>query len=623
MAYQVLARKWRPHRFEEMVGQEHVLKALMNALDKQRLHHAYLFTGTRGVGKTTLARILARSLNCETGVSAHPCGVCSACQQINEGRFVDLIEVDAASRTKVDDTRELLDNVQYKPTVGRYKVYLIDEVHMLSNHSFNALLKTLEEPPEHVKFLLATTDPQKLPVTVLSRCLQFNLKRVPEELIAAHMSDILGREEVTFDEAALRALAQAADGSIRDGLSLLDQAIAFGDGQVGEAETVSMLGTISRQYMQELVEALSTGEAEAVLKVVEQLAEFSPDFKTILDSLITFFHDLALAQLAPAVLENRMVDCRELVTLAAQLSPEDVQLWYEIAVQGMSTLGLSSNPRVGFEMVLLRMVAFRPLEPGEVVASSSGEAKKKQLNPQRDKASVSADQSDSASTGIKESVSTSSRARQPQSSPAKSPAVSKPKPPVEDVPPWAIDDAPPWPDGASRLSESSSESTSKKPARMAPVVAEEEPIQRTAKPEKASQGDKALLEEVIAEDDWEQLLKSIELAPMVRELASNCRPTKHEDDVLTLSLSRRHEMLKSETNTKRLLQALRGHYGEALSIHYTVEKEVADTPAIKTVRRGEQAQLKAEVAIENDGVVKTMKDIFDASVVPGSIRPIK
>lgn len=376
MGYQVLARKWRPQRFEEMVGQEHVLKALMNALDKQRLHHAYLFTGTRGVGKTTIARILARSLNCETGISANPCGKCSACQQISEGRFVDLIEVDAASRTRVDDTRELLDNVQYKPTVGRYKVYLIDEVHMLSTHSFNALLKTLEEPPEHVKFLLATTDPQKLPVTVLSRCLQFNLKRVPEELIAAHLTDILGREEVGFEEPAVRQLAQAADGSIRDGMSLLDQAIAFGDGQVNESETVAMLGSVSREFMQELVEALGSGEPADVMQVVEKLSEFSPDYASVLSSLITFFHDLALAQMVPSVLESRLADAAPILALAGQLSPEDVQLWYEIALQGQSTLGLSSNPRQGFEMVLLRMLAFRPAGADETPASSEDLKKK-------------------------------------------------------------------------------------------------------------------------------------------------------------------------------------------------------------------------------------------------------
>lgn len=376
MGYQVLARKWRPHRFEEMVGQEHVLKALMNALDKQRLHHAYLFTGTRGVGKTTIARILARSLNCETGISANPCGKCSACQQISEGRFVDLIEVDAASRTRVDDTRELLDNVQYKPTVGRYKVYLIDEVHMLSTHSFNALLKTLEEPPEHVKFLLATTDPQKLPVTVLSRCLQFNLKRVPEELIAEHLKDILGREDVPFEEPALRSLAQAADGSIRDGMSLLDQAISFGDGQVNESDTVAMLGSISREFMLELVTALAGGDPIAVMDVVEKLSEFSPDYSAILSSLISFFHDLAMAQLVPSVLENRLSDTAAIISLAESLLPEDVQLWYEIALQGQKNIGLSSNPRQGFEMILLRMLAFRPAaasEPQVVVA----DAKKK------------------------------------------------------------------------------------------------------------------------------------------------------------------------------------------------------------------------------------------------------
>jgi len=285
MSYQVLARKWRPRNFAEMVGQEHVLRALINALDHDRLHHAFLFTGTRGVGKTTIARILAKSLNCETGMTSRPCGVCSACQEIDAGRFVDLIEVDAASRTGVDDTRELLDNVQYAPSRGRYKVYLIDEVHMLSKNAFNALLKTLEEPPPHVKFLLATTDPQKIPVTVLSRCLQFNLKRLPEGLIAGRITQILDAEKIPYEAPAVQVLAQAADGSLRDGLSLLDQSIAFGGGAVKDAEVRSMLGTIERTHVRGLLEALASRNGALVLKTVAQLDERAPDYQLVLDDL--------------------------------------------------------------------------------------------------------------------------------------------------------------------------------------------------------------------------------------------------------------------------------------------------------------------------------------------------
>src|SRR3954468_15951186 len=299
MSYQVLARKWRPRSFREMVGQTHVLKALINALDSQRLHHAYLFTGTRGVGKTTIARIIAKCLNCETGITSTPCGEGSVCREIDEGRFVDLIEVDAASRTKVEDTRELLENVQYAPSRGRFKVYLIDEVHMLSTHSFNALLKTLEEPPPHVKFLLATTDPQRLPVTVLSRCLQFNLKRLPVALISEHMAKVLDAEKISYDVPALRLVAQAADGSMRDALSLLDQLIAFGGGNGEEAAARGMLGTIDRDHVTHLARALATGDAGKVLEAARTLEEFSPDYGQVLDDLAALLTRLALQQLVP------------------------------------------------------------------------------------------------------------------------------------------------------------------------------------------------------------------------------------------------------------------------------------------------------------------------------------
>ncbi len=369
MSYQVLARKWRPANFDEIVGQEHVLRAMINALDNQRLHHAYLFTGTRGVGKTTLARILAKCLNCEQGISSKPCGTCRACTEIAEGRFVDLIEVDAASRTKVDDTRELLDNVQYAPSSGRFKVYLIDEVHMLSTHSFNALLKTLEEPPPHVKFLLATTDPQKLPVTVLSRCLQFNLKRVPEDLIVAHLKKILEAESVPFDPPALRELAHAAEGSLRDALSLLDQGIAFGNGEVREAEIGAMLGSISRSHLQAIISAVAEGDAEAVMQQVDELAALSPDYDAVLAAMITLLHDLALAQHIPGSLEMHGLDVHEMSAIAAKMLPEDIQLYYEIALRARRDLPLLPNPRHGLEMALLRMLAFRPESSGEGSAS--------------------------------------------------------------------------------------------------------------------------------------------------------------------------------------------------------------------------------------------------------------
>jgi DNA polymerase III subunit gamma/tau len=362
MSYIVLARKWRPKRFAEMVGQEHVLRALSNALDSGKVHHAFLFTGTRGVGKTTIARILAKSLNCETaGVSSNPCGVCAACREIDEGRFVDLIEVDAASRTKVDDTREMLDNVQYAPSRGRYKVYLIDEVHMLSNHSFNALLKTLEEPPPHVKFLLATTDPQKLPVTVLSRCLQFSLKRLPAALIDERLKFIAGAETLQFDLAALALLARAAEGSMRDALSLLDQLIAFGGGTLNEANARAMLGTIDRGHVGRLIDALARADGAGLLAEVRELDRDAPDYDRALVELAAFLQRIAIVQIVPeAALQDEEFDAASLTRLAQAISPEDVQLYYQIALGGRRDLAMAPEPRAGFEMTLLRMLAFRP-----------------------------------------------------------------------------------------------------------------------------------------------------------------------------------------------------------------------------------------------------------------------
>jgi DNA polymerase-3 subunit gamma/tau len=370
MSYEVLARKWRPHRFDELVGQEHVVQALSNALDNDRLHHAYLFTGTRGVGKTTLARIFAKSLNCEEGVSSKPCGKCSICREVDEGRFVDLLEVDAASRTKVDQTRELLENVPYAPVRGRYKVYLIDEVHMFSDSSFNALLKTLEEPPEHVKFLLATTDPQKMPMTVLSRCLQFSLKRMTLDQITGQLRHILETEKVECDDAALLALAAAADGSMRDALSLLDQAIAFSGGEVRQQQVEAMLGSVSRDYVFGLIEALASGDGSMLLQRIADLAERAPDFGGVLDELLRILHNIALMQIIGTTGEESPETGR-FEEFAASLPPEDVQLYYQIGLSGKQEINLAPDLRSGFEMILLRMLAFRPESPAGSQATES------------------------------------------------------------------------------------------------------------------------------------------------------------------------------------------------------------------------------------------------------------
>ncbi|MGD8912891.1 MAG: DNA polymerase III subunit gamma/tau [Candidatus Thiodiazotropha sp.] len=381
MSYQVLARKWRPQLFSQLVGQQHVVKALTNALEREQLHHAYLFTGTRGVGKTTLARIFAKSLNCENGISASPCGVCDACREIDEGRFVDLLEVDAASRTKVDQTRELLENVPYAPVRGRYKVYLIDEVHMFSASSFNALLKTLEEPPPHVKFILATTDPQKVPVTVLSRCLQFNLKRLSREQIESQLRHILEQEKILHDENSLSLLARGADGSMRDGLSLLDQAIAFGGGEVKGEDVSVMIGTIGADQIYLLLEALANSDGQRVMSLVAEMAERAADFSNALQELLAMLHQIGMLQIVAEYEPDETYDPQRLRDIAKSMSAEDVQLYYQIVLLGQKELDLAPDPRSGFEMVLLRLLAFRPDQPDGPPPESSGSPPKSRGEP--------------------------------------------------------------------------------------------------------------------------------------------------------------------------------------------------------------------------------------------------
>lgn len=363
MSYQVLARKWRPRNFKDMVGQEHILRMLANALEQKRIHHAYLFTGTRGVGKTTIARIFAKCLNCDTGITSTPCESCRTCQAINAGQFLDLYEIDAASRTKVEDTRELLDNVLYPPTQGRYKVYLIDEVHMLSNHSFNALLKTLEEPPEHVKFLLATTDPKKLPITILSRCLQFHLKRITPEQITQHLQHICTTENITHDVPALERLAKAADGSMRDALSILDQAIAYGHGSVTGNDVNNMLGSMAQDDILPLISALIAQDGKQLFQVINQLSERAPDFTQVLEELISALHQIAIAQIIPDMAPNEQI-----TQFARTIPAQDIQLYYQIALLGRRDLSFAPSPLQGFEMTMLRMLAFKP---GAQVATAS------------------------------------------------------------------------------------------------------------------------------------------------------------------------------------------------------------------------------------------------------------
>jgi len=569
MTYQVLARKWRPRSFAEMAGQEHVLRALANGLAAGRLHHAYLFTGTRGVGKTTVARILAKCLNCERdGVTAEPCGDCAACREIDQGRFVDLIEVDAASRTKVEDTRDLLDNVQYAPTRGRFKIYLVDEIHMLSAHSFNALLKTLEEPPPHVKFLLATTDPQKLPVTILSRCLQFNLKHLPAAVIREQLQRIAEAEGIAAEPAALRRLAAAAEGSMRDALSLMDQGIAFAGGSLAEAEVREMLGTLEQEFVLELLEALAEGDGAALLAVVERMAERAPDFGDALAELLALLHQMSLAQLVPEALAEELPGRERLQALAQRLDPEDVQLCYQIALTGRRDLPLAPDPRTGFEMTLLRMLAFRPVAAG--AGTMGGE--------RRD------------SRGAAEGTAAGDGDGQ---------TAAEPRP---------------------RAPERGSAAGAGEAAASTPAGGEETP----APPDSGADAAPPAAEPPggpEAEDDWHTLVNRLGLGGMAQALASHCDWLGQEGERVRLRIDRGHAHLLNPSMQERLRAALSQHFGRELQLSIDVGEVRAETPAAAASRASEARVLAAREAIESDPNVTALRQTFGAEVIPDSIRP--
>ncbi|MEE9358733.1 DNA polymerase III subunit gamma/tau [Candidatus Vondammii sp. HM_W22] len=543
MSYQVLARKWRPRIFSELVGQDHVVRALSNALDNDRLHHAYLFTGTRGVGKTTLARIFAKSLNCEHGVGSTPCGQCSICQEVDEGRFVDLLEVDAASRTKVDQTRELLDNVPYAPVRGRYKVYLIDEVHMFSDSSFNALLKTLEEPPPHVKFLLATTDPQKVPMTVLSRCLQFNLKRISLERIKGYLQTILEKEGIKHDLGALTLIARGADGSMRDALSLLDQAIAFGNGQVVETDVRTMLGSVAQDRVYDLLHALGRLEAGELMGIVANLADMAPDFTGVVQDLLSLLHRIALVQAVPGALDNSTGDLEQVEALAAELAQEDVQLFYQIGLMGQRDLPLAPHPRVGFEMILLRMLAFRP-----------------------DTAPALQDRKVSPATGTNR-VARPEKKKRPDTPPPvnQKPAVATPK--------------------------------ATRPAAPPPVV----PVDLSR---------------------WNQVVESLDLGGIARQLANNCVYESWNGSVLTLKLDPTHQHMQVGSTEQRLQKALVVYMGQELQLKIEPGSAEVATPAKHQAEARADRQREAEITMAADPLVCAMADQMGAQLIPGSVRPV-
>lgn len=646
MSYQVLARKWRPRFFAEMVGQEHVLRALINALNDQRLHHAYLFTGTRGVGKTTIARILAKCLNCEQGVSATPCGECSSCREIAEGRFVDLIEVDAASRTKVEDTRELLDNVQYAPTRGRYKVYLIDEVHMLSTHSFNALLKTLEEPPEHVKFLLATTDPQKLPITVLSRCLQFSLKNMTPDKIVSYLETVLKAEKIAYEETALWQLGRAAQGSMRDALSLTDQAIAYGQGEVFEHQVNAMLGTIDRGRVFKLAEILATGQVAELLSLVAAMAEHGPDYDEVVQALMQLWHKVAVAQVAPSSVDNTEGDKAAIMQLAGVMRAEDIQLFYQTALVGRKDLPLAADPRQGFEMILLRMLAFKPVNSAPVNLDLVGSLQSPSVaecaveSAVQQGAPVSETVELVAGTEEKKPLTDSELAPEPVLEHDEA-LVNHPTPEVESFNAVPQDAVPQDGIATSALAtppintDLGLETAVKEPIKtgaadllanplpvsiepIEPVVDAVRPQERDSSPDEAFDFNWSQLSAL----NWWQWVKHLPLAGMPMAIALNSALISCHENQLVMDVDPDQGALFNDTQRQRIEQVLCEITGLPVQLIMHVQPPRGETPHQRRTRLMAERLAQAGHAIMEDEIVQTLVSEFEAHIIEGSIRPI-
>jgi DNA polymerase-3 subunit gamma/tau len=566
MTYQVLARKWRPRSFETLVGQEHVVRALTHALEQQRLHHAYLFTGTRGVGKTTIARILAKSLNCDTGITAQPCGVCAACTEIDSGRFVDYVEMDAASNRSVDDMAALLEKAAYAPARGRYKVYMIDEVHMLTGHAFNAMLKTLEEPPEHVKFILATTDPQKIPVTVLSRCLQFNLKQMQPDAIVRHLSAVLDAEQVEYEPAALRPISKGAAGSMRDALSLLDQAIAHGAGRLIEQDVLDMLGTVGDEHLYLVLDALIAGDGAALMALTEQMRARSVDFDQALRELAVLLHRVAVAQAVPAAISDEDEHAR-LAPYASAMDAESVQLAYQIVVQGCNDLAMAPDEVTGFSMTLLRLLAFRPENPPPLGATPRGQSAALQA-------------------------------------PARVARASSPLPPVIAVPAGV-----PAPVAAQRPEPVAPREV----APSAPVVALPLPVETTAPSERCSVP--------ASNDDWHALVDALDLVALARQLAHQCEWLGSDGGRIRLRLPR--EMAHLVTSAQDKLRAeLQAKLGVAVQLQFEHGEQVAQTVAQRLNVEQRARFEQARESMQNDPFVRQVIEQFDARLIEDSIKPI-
>lgn len=575
MTYQVLARKWRPQTFNQMVGQQHVLRALINALDQNRLHHAYLFTGTRGVGKTTIARILAKCLNCEKGVSSQPCENCSTCREITEGRFVDLIEVDAASRTKVEDTRDLLENVQYAPNRGRYKVYLIDEVHMLSGHSFNALLKTLEEPPPHVKFLLATTDPQRLPITILSRCLQFHLKNMPPELIVGHLETLLKEENIAYELPALWQIGRAADGSMRDALSLLDQAIAYGNGKVSDNDVHTLLGTLPIQQITPLLTALVNNNAHQLIQQSQQLSELGADFQQILEEMLHLLQQIALAQVVPESIDKNHAAYNDIINFAKQMKAEDIQLYYQIGLIGRRDLLLAPNPKMGFEMILIRMLLFRP-DNMQIATEKSGQQ---------------STQNNSASRGTQNTASI----------PTNNPATNN------------VNHSKSHNQSASNTLINNATTNISTP----PII----PASNLANSNNASITQNSAA--IQSDNPWFAIVKNLPLSGITQALANNCALQNMDEQSIDLLLDPSHAALLNSRHEERLKQALETYFNKTIKLKISTGSPTSDTPA-QTQQRAQQAEYNAaKKSLDEDPGVQQLLKTFNATIQPESITTVE
>jgi DNA polymerase-3 subunit gamma/tau len=646
MSYQVLARKYRPKNFDSLVGQEHVVRALTHALEQKRLHHAYLFTGTRGVGKTTLSRILAKALNCQGtdgsgDITAHPCGVCEACVAIDAGRFVDYIEMDAASNRGVDEMAQLLEQAVYAPSNARFKVYMIDEVHMLSNHAFNAMLKTLEEPPPHIKFILATTDPQKIPVTVLSRCMQFNLKQMPPGQIVGHLENILGQEGISFDAPALRLLAQGAQGSMRDALSLTDQAIAYAAGKVTLDAVQGMLGSLDQAYLVRMLDALAVRDAKALLDIVDEMAARSLSWSSALQDLGTLLNRIAIAQTVPSAVPDDLPERDDIVRLAPMFSPEDVQLYYQIVVHGRHELGLAPDEYSGFTMTLLRMLAFAPIDGGGIAVAAPAPS------AARAASAATASSAGAAATAASSAAASAAAARS-----ASAPAITK-------APPSTVAASTSAEKPASRAMAALAAARASKILTPAPSVQAANafetaetpsavPINSVSAPmltaamatstdanananvdanvpsrSTANAGATVTATATAGGLDWPVLVKQLSVRGVARQLAMQSELLSHEDNGQAVSIRIRVPLdtLLSAGSKEKLMTALSEHLGK--NVHLDTEIGATTVTAhAADVAEEAQRQRQAEQTVQEDPFVQTLMREFGATIVPGSVRPL-